>query len=66
VTGTMKKNLVFHEFKFLEGSSSHIQVTELRQSSDKLSFHAVNSSYGTSLIECHISFQYMGSDLVLS
>jgi len=65
----MMKNLVFYEFKFSEGTSSHIQVTEVRQSSDKLSFHgilyAVYNSYGTSQIECHISFQYMGSDLVL-
>lgn len=65
----MMKNLVFHEFKFSEGSSSHIQVTEVRQSSDKLSFHgivyAVYNSYETFLIECHISFQYMGSDLIL-
>lgn len=63
------KNLVFHEFKFSECSSSHIQVTEVRQSSDTLSFHgilyAVYSSYGTSQIDCHISFLYIGSDLVL-
>lgn len=67
--GTMMKNLVFHEFKFSEGSSSHVQVTEVRQSSDKLSFqdilYAMHSSYGNFRIECHISFQYMGSDLVL-
>jgi hypothetical protein len=41
VTGTMMKNLVYHEFKFSEGSSSHIQFTEVRQLSDKLSFHGI-------------------------
>jgi hypothetical protein len=38
VTGTTIINLVVHEFKFSAGSSSHIQVTEVRQSSVTLSF----------------------------